>query len=199
MRSFEHDRRRMIFSSKLGTRLGMPVEMPTTALVNGKAVGLGDIVQERRPHERRRWGCARIAPIDAETRQLAGDREDASGMVVHVKGVVRRALIETAHAGEFGNGSAHELGITDKRVTTMAGDEDSLELDADALTSDLVEQRRTFGEGLRRGRVHGKVESAGKAHRSQHAQRVLLKTAAGFTNRADLTTLQITATIVAVE
>lgn len=120
-------------------------------------------------------------------------------MVVHVEGVVRRALIETAHASEFGNGGAHELGITDKRITTMAGDEDSLELNADALTSDLVEQRRTFGEGLRRDRVHGKVESAGKAHRSQHAQRVLLKTAAGFTNRADLTTLQITATIVAVE
>ena len=120
-------------------------------------------------------------------------------MVVHVEGVVRRALIETAHASEFGNGGAHELGITDKRITTMAGDEDSLELNADALASDLVEQRRTFGEGLRRGRVHGKVESAGKAHRSQHAQRVLLKTAAGLTHRADLTTLQITATVVAVE
>ncbi len=120
-------------------------------------------------------------------------------MVVHVEGVVRRALVKTAHASKFGNSGAHELGITDERVAAMAGDEDSLELDAHTLAGDLVEQRRTFGEGLRRGRVHGKVESAGKAHRTQHAQRVLLKTATGLTHSANLTTLQIAATVVAVE
>lgn len=120
-------------------------------------------------------------------------------MLVDVKRMIDTALIKPATRCQLGHGGADELGIAEHRVSPMTGRKNALELNTHTLTRHGIEQRRTFGQSLFGRGFNHKVQAAGKAHRAQHAQGVLIKTALGIADSTNQLALQITLAVVAVD
>lgn len=82
----------------------MTVEVSAARMVDRKAIGLGDVVQKRRPHKARR-GRDAVAQC-----QLPCHRQHAGDMLVDVKCMIDTALVKPASGRELGHGGANKLG-----------------------------------------------------------------------------------------
>lgn len=98
-------------------------------------------------------------------------------------------LVKSARGSELRDRRTHDLGIPHEGVTPAASNENPLELNTHTFTCHLVEQRSTRRQCHRRGSIHGEVKAAGKAHGTQHTQRIFLETTTGLPHRANLPTL----------
>ena len=120
-------------------------------------------------------------------------------MHVDVKRMIDTALIKPATRCQLGHGGADELGIAEHRVSPMTGRKNALELNTHTLTRHGFEQRRALGKRTLGLGLNHKVQTAGKAHRTQHAQGVLVKATLGIADSANQLALQVTLAVVAVD
>lgn len=81
----------------------------------------------------------------------------------------------------------------------MTGRKNALELNTHTLARHGVEQRRALGKRSLSLGLNHKVQAAGKAHRTQHAQGVLVKATLGIADSANQLALQVTLAVVAVD
>lgn len=81
----------------------------------------------------------------------------------------------------------------------MAGRKDALELNAHALARHGIEQRCALGKGTLSLGLNHKVQAAGKTHRTQHAQGILVKATLGIADGTDQLSFQITLAVIAVD
>ena len=81
----------------------------------------------------------------------------------------------------------------------MTGRKNALELNTHTLTRHGIEQRRALGKRTLGLGLNHKVQTAGKAHRTQHAQGVLVKATLGIADSANQLALQVTLAVVAVD
>ena len=177
----------------------MTIEMTTARLINSEAIGFGDIVEQRRPHKRRgnlaRW----IPAIDAKCRQLAGNSEDASNMVVHIKGMVTRTLVKTAARLKLWNGGAHKIGVADHRVPSPSCSQNTRKLDPHALPGNRIKKLRALGKSRRGLSLHGKIKTASETNGPQHSKCVFLEASAGYANRANKALRKVRDAVVHIE
>ena len=73
----------------------------------------------------------------------------------------------------------------------MTGRKNALELNTHTLTRHGIEQRRALGKRTLGLGLNHKVQTAGKAHRTQHAQGVLVKATLGISDGTDKFTLKV--------
>ena len=135
----------------------MTVEVSATGMVDREALGLGHIVQKRRPHKARRWRDA------VAQRQLPCHRQHTGDMLVDVKRMIDTALIKPATRCQLGHGGADELRIAEHRVSPMTGRKNALELNTHTLTRHGIEQRRALGKRTLGLGLNHKVQTAGKS------------------------------------
>ena len=150
-------------------------------------------MQKRRPHKARRGHDA------VAQRQLPCHRQYAGDMLVDVKRMIDTALIKPATRCQLGHGGADKFGVAQHGVSPVAGRKDALKLNAHTLARHGIEQRRTFGQSLFRRGFNHKVQATGKAHRAQHTQGVLIKTALGITDGTNQLAVQIALAVVAID
>ena len=98
-------------------------------------------------------------------------------------------LVKPAARRKLRNRRTHDLGAAHKGVPGTPRCKDAHQFHAHALTCNRIEQGRALGKRLSRGGLDGEVETAGKAHRTQHAQGILLKPATRLSHRTDHTAL----------
>ena len=122
-------------ASLLGAKLGMTVKVAAARMVDRKAIGLGDVMQKRRPHKARR----RLHAVTQ--RQLPRHRQHASNMLIDIKGMVDAALVKPTSRRKFGHGDTNKLGIAQHRVSPVTGRKNAFELNAHALACHGIEQR----------------------------------------------------------
>ena len=120
-------------------------------------------------------------------------------MHVDVKRMIDTALIKPATRCQLGHSGTDELGIAKHRVSPMTGRKNALELNTHTLTRHGIEQRRALGKRTLGLGLNHKVQTAGKAHRTQHAQGVLVKATLGIADSANQLALQVTLAVVAVD
>ena len=106
-------------------------------------------------------------------------------MLVNVKGMVDATLVKAATRCQLRHSGADELGVAQHRVSPMTGRKNALKLNTHTLARHGVEQRRALGKRSLSLGLNHKVQAAGKAHRTQHAQGVLVKATLGIADSAN--------------
>ena len=113
--------------------------------------------------------------------------------------MVDTSLIKPATRCQLGHSGTDELRVAQHGVSPVTGRKNTLELNTHTLARYGIEQRRALSKRTLSLGLNHKVQTAGKAHRTQHAQGVLVKATLGITDSANQLALQITLAVVAVD
>ena len=112
-------------------------------------------------------------------------RQHTGDMLVDVKRMIDTSLIKPATRCQLGHSGADELRVAQHGVSPVTGRKNALELNTHTLARYGIEQRRALGKRTLGLGLNHKVQAAGKAHRAQHAQGVLVKATLGIADSAN--------------
>ncbi|MBI3970509.1 MAG: tetratricopeptide repeat protein [Chloroflexi bacterium] len=147
------------------------------AVVSRLGCGLADVMQQRRPPQH----------------EVGRNVVDDAHRVLEDVFVMERALADSTHRQQFGNGVRHqsEVGRQPQADRGLGNEQDLVELFGDALAADALEVGRSRLDGLARARVDREPKLGDKPHGAQQAERVLAEALGRVSDGTDYAALEV--------